>query len=393
MVIAPSMTAVIQNTSKEHIWRICIVISILALAIFLTLNSTNIYPKRPHHRFSGTISERGFIEGKAIKLHPESGLQSKDILTLAHPSKITPTNGLSLKSLPPKSILANIHPEKAGIPTGLILPTNSILTSTDSGLQPLVATQANTVLTFDGDRLLWATPSQKMPTLKFGNIFVGDENDLAAEVNITGDVEMDSKGNITLNRNTITSDKIVDAHVTPAKISNGEEGQVLTSISGRPKWEFPSHDIRCNIVTELQNSSGAQYSFIHHDYTYQGSDAISYDGQSIKVTAFGSKLETSKEVQFGITLEDFGQSSEEYMLSLPVVSTVWKLEAHIIRTSPQGGRLTVTIWLGKSFLYSSFPIQKNGAWDGEVHTMFVSKIHSDESSETAPISIEYSSLA
>ena len=72
-----------EKTSNEDVWRIFILVSLLVFTVLLTLNSTNVFPNRPTHRFSGTIEERNIIDGKAIQLHPNSGMQYKRIMTVS----------------------------------------------------------------------------------------------------------------------------------------------------------------------------------------------------------------------------------------------------------------------------------------------------------------------
>ena len=379
-----------EKTSNEDVWRIFILVSLLVFTVLLTLNSTNVFPNRPTHRFSGTIEERNIIDGKAIQLHPNSGMQYKRIMTVSHGSKTLPTHGLSLARLPPKSILANASPDKSNIPQGLIMPTNSILISTDSGLKPLIATRTNTFLTFNGENIVWDTISYRMPTLKHGQLFIGDEDGNAKGVTLTGDVRITSTGQVTIKSDVITTDHIRDAHITPIKISNGEQGQVLTSKGGRPIWEYPQHDLRCHKDTEqMKDQSGDTLQFDKHQYTYHGLDEINENGQTVRISAFGHKIETDFPVKFGLRIQDVGQSIEDYTIEFPTEETEWKLEANIIRLTSNSGLITIQVWTKDNSIYSSRIIQ-SATWTGSLESVFIGDTDGSESVD-GPITIVYSS--
>lgn len=72
-------------------------------------------------------------------------------------------------------------------------------------------------------------------SLQNGLILVGDGNNLATEVIVSGDASLDSTGNLTINSNAINNDKIQNTSVSYAKIQNVTSNTILgrtTSGSG-----------------------------------------------------------------------------------------------------------------------------------------------------------------
>ncbi len=123
----------------------------------------------------------------------------------------------------------------------------------------LGAADANTILTTDGagdpqweDRTNFATS-----TLNDGLVFVGSAANVATGVAISGDATIDNTGALTISNNAITTAKILNENVTPAKIQpSATNRQVLTTIGGAATWQSPYHAIAKANGSTLTNSNG-----------------------------------------------------------------------------------------------------------------------------------------
>lgn len=69
-----------------------------------------------------------------------------------------------------------------------------------------------------------------------GDIFVGNANNVAAGVALSGDATIDNTGVITVAANAITTTKINDADVTLAKLSAGITPSHVVKFGGRTTW-------------------------------------------------------------------------------------------------------------------------------------------------------------
>ncbi|MGW9685544.1 hypothetical protein, partial [Flagellimonas sp. 2504JD1-5] len=127
------------------------------------------------------------------------------------------------------------------------------------------AGDANRVLTTDGagdpqweDRANFASSA-----LNNAQIFVGDATNTAAGVTMSGDATIDNAGAVTIANDAVTTVKILDGDVTPAKIEpSATNGQVLTTVAGAAVWQSPYHAIgKVNSATAA-NISGASITSI-----------------------------------------------------------------------------------------------------------------------------------
>jgi hypothetical protein len=266
------------------------ILSIVVLTIFVILNGANVFPTYDYSRLDPThiFQTPNSIDAQAIRLSGVGGLQHVEIGGDSNKTE-EPIFGLSLNPLPPRSLFGNASPQKESVPEAIELPKNSILVSGDHGLQALKAEESggDQMLYFDGSTILWKAVDVDLNALPSAHIHVGNEENKAVAVKLTGALTLDSSGLSHLGRNAISEEHIVYQTIHPNKLVPGENDDILKTLGTTVVWAKPLRQSFASVVLEYQPRSLDEIYFSDHLYPF-GFDTMRTNGTSMVLQSFGT---------------------------------------------------------------------------------------------------------
>ena len=172
----------------------------------------------------------GLNSATQVAISGDATLDNTGVLTIANDA-ITTTKILNANVTDIKLDKANISLTGFGVPTADLSMGTFKLTDV---VDPTAAQDAATKNYVDG-------AVGTINTLTDGSIYIGNAGNSATQVALSGDATLDNTGILTIENDAITTLKIADNNITPAKIEEGIDGQILTTdASGDVVWADPA---------------------------------------------------------------------------------------------------------------------------------------------------------
>ena len=303
----------------------------------------------------------------AIQLQPGGGIASYDV----HAKNTVVTNGLGLAAISGRSVLGNAS-AVTGVPSSIVLPTNSILASTRDGLTPLTAVSANHVLIFDGKDIVWGPIVDHLPNLGAGQMFIGDADGVSTARTITGSISMNPTGMTTLNTGVVTTASISDLSVSNSKIQPGNSRQVLTSGTINSEWSFPQMDVRA-VPTTATGPLSILSLVPFPDHVYDLQHVLTENGQSVILQSFGvSATSNVGTVSLGMTLQKVA-TTDNASVVIPTGNYPWKCVCTLYRITVATGYIEVTATYQSSTSFGVFSLSGID-WSGNLVASIASSV-------------------